>query len=395
LQTLTERVSATDASSFPYEEIVGEFQRVGKQFVSDALLDALERLRAGLAERPGPAEPLRRFLEVLLDKREGAYDYQSYLALNLLPALPEDRRTLARDRLVVQLIADLLRFERASALGETHLLLRQRPAPSVIDKRLRLGLRVIGAPLPRLGLGTVDRAAPPQEEAERVCTLIAADRTAAERHVLRITMLPVDTVHDEYLFIRVLQAFETTFRALAGELGETVRALSVQDTGEAVRRLDASAATMREVAPLFSLAATMQVKSFRTFREHTDGASAIQSRNYKLVEALCRTPDESRIASQAYAAAPEVRDMVLAGMPTVNDRVTGLAGRIAPERYAELTAAMDRFAGAVSAWRRTHYRIAVRMLGERPGTGSTVGTPYLAQVRSIPVFRAEERRSST
>jgi tryptophan 2,3-dioxygenase len=395
LHTLTSRISGTGTSPFPYEEIVGEFQRVGKHFVSDWLLDALEDARDGLPIAPEAAEQLKRFLDILLDKRDGVYDYHSYLALNLLPGLPEDRRGIARDRLVAQLVADALRFEDASARGETDLLLRQRPAPAVIDKRLRLGLRVVGAPLPRLGLGTVDRAASPRDEARRVCELVAADLTAAERHVLRITMLPVDTIHDEYLFIRILQAFETTFMALAAELSDTVKALSVHDTRDAIRRLDASAATMREVVPLFSLAATMQTKSFQTFREHTDGASAIQSRNYKLIEALCRAPDESRIASEAYETVPEVREMVRAGMPTINDCATRLRGQIAPDEYAELTNAMDRFAAGVSAWRRTHYRIAVHMLGERPGTGSTVGTPYLAMARSIPVFRTENQRSST
>jgi tryptophan 2,3-dioxygenase len=39
-------------------------------------------------------------------------------------------------------------------------------------------------------------------------------------------------------------------------------------------------------------------------------------------------------------------------------------------------------------WRHTHYRLAVRMLGERTGTGNTEGTPYLNAVRTVPVFRS-------
>ena len=49
--------------------------------------------------------------------------------------------------------------------------------------------------------------------------------------------------------------------------------------------------------------------------------------------------------------------------------------------------AMDIFTSAVLKWRRTHYSIAVRMLGERSGTGYTEGTPYLRSVRKIPIFR--------
>jgi tryptophan 2,3-dioxygenase len=47
---------------------------------------------------------------------------------------------------------------------------------------------------------------------------------------------------------------------------------------------------------------------------------------------------------------------------------------------------MARFADTLLRWRETHYRLAVRMLGERPGTGYTEGTPYLRSVRKIPVF---------
>ena len=47
---------------------------------------------------------------------------------------------------------------------------------------------------------------------------------------------------------------------------------------------------------------------------------------------------------------------------------------------------MRRFAATLLRWRRTHYRIAVRMLGERTGTGYTEGAPYLKAVQTIPVF---------
>ena len=47
---------------------------------------------------------------------------------------------------------------------------------------------------------------------------------------------------------------------------------------------------------------------------------------------------------------------------------------------------MREFAVTLLRWRRTHYRIAVRMLGERTGTGYTEGAPYLKSVQAIPVF---------
>ncbi|MFJ3172969.1 hypothetical protein ACIPJK_19625 [Streptomyces roseus] len=134
----------------------------------------------------------------------------------------------------------------------------------------------------------------------------------------------------------------------------------------------------------------MQVESFRTFREFTDGASAIQSRNYKLVESLCRVPDQDRLDSPAYRSTPEVRMRILAGQPTLDE---ACSAALADDRFGAqdrelLTTAMLGFAGALRRWRQTHYRIAVRMLGTRSGTGSTEGTPYLSSVRKIPVFRS-------
>ena len=40
----------------------------------------------------------------------------------------------------------------------------------------------------------------------------------------------------------------------------------------------------------------------------------------------------------------------------------------------------------VTKQRKTHHSIAVRMLGERRGTGDTEGVAYLEQARGIPLF---------
>jgi len=343
---------------FPYAAVVAAFQRTGKQHVDRQLLAHLDRIRATAATDPA----LRDFLGVALDKWDGEYDYRSYLALRLLP-LPVgpagDGTRQAADRLLVHLVADALAFERDAAAGRTDLLPRQRPEPDRVAKRLRLGRAAVAHARARLG-----RPVAPTE---------------AERQALARSMWPVDTVHDEYLFIRVLQAYETVFALVAVELRAAVEDLAAGRTGPAAGHLDQATAAVDEAAPLFSLLATMRPESFRTFRVHTEGASAIQSRAYKLVEALCRTPDEARLASPAFGSVPEVRDRVRAGHPTI-------AGLVAQLGTADLDAPMAAFAAALGRWRRTHYRLATRMLGTRSGTGYTEGTPYLAAARTIPVF---------
>jgi len=151
---------------------------------------------------------------------------------------------------------------------------------------------------------------------------------------------------------------------------------------------------MAESAPLFSMLATMQVESFRTFRQFTEGASAIQSRNYKTLESLCRKLDPERFESPAYYQVPEVRKRVLAGQPTLDDAFQEIcqSDDISDEDRDRLADGMRGFASALLRWRNTHYRLAVRMLGNATGTGYTEGVPYLKSVRTIPVFRTVEVR---
>jgi tryptophan 2,3-dioxygenase len=132
--------------------------------------------------------------------------------------------------------------------------------------------------------------------------------------------------------------------------------------------------------------ATMQVVSFHVFRQHTEGASAIQSRHYKMVEALCRRPSPDRLHSAAYRSAPEVRDLVLAGQPSLSQTLDAIGERLSDTEVNRMDQAMAAFAAALLRWRQTHYRLAVRMLGDRPGTGATEGTAYLRSTRAIPVF---------
>ncbi|MCP2322941.1 tryptophan 2,3-dioxygenase [Hamadaea flava] len=380
---------------FPYDAVVAEFQRTGKHFVAKDLLVLLDQARR-TAVAPAGAQSadrfLRDFLDVTLDKYDGRYDYQTYLALSLI-RLPDDPATVRRrhDELTVQLIADALRFELAAASGATKLLPRQRPAVTLVTKRYRLGVRAFAPALSRLGLLTT--AAPdPAAAAAQLCEVALTRQDTTERRALDASMLPVDQVHDEYLFIRVLQGYETTFAALATELGQAVEDVTTGQADSAAERLAYARQLLDGAAPLFSLMATVQPESFRTFRVYTEGASAIQSRSYKRVESLCRMPAQPRLDSTAYRSVPEVRDTVLAGQPSVAEAY-GSAELTGPQRDL-LDRRMTEFSTVLLQWRQTHYRIAVRMLGTRPGTGYTEGTPYLAAVRDIPVFEPQQEESS-
>ncbi|RKR91947.1 tryptophan 2,3-dioxygenase [Micromonospora pisi] len=394
--------TGSNSGAFPYAAVVAQFQRTGKHFVARDLLVLLDRIRTALAPSPDEtAVLLRSFLDVALDKWDGRYDYQSYLALNLLrmprTECADDRRIELRrqhDQLFLHLIADALAFELAAEARTTDLLPQQRPEPARVVKRYRLGVRAAAPALARLGQPAVVDHPEPAATAAALHASVVVEQSAAQRRDLLISMLPVYLVHDEYLFIRVLQAYESTFALLAGELRTAVGALSDGRPQPAADCLAYARDLLNAAAPLFSLMASLQEESFRAFRVYTEGASAIQSRSYKLVESLCRSPEEARLASAAYQSVPEVRDRVLAGQSSIEQayRAACQSGCLGEADRRLLDTRMGEFASALMQWRQTHYRIAVRMLGTRSGTGYTEGTPYLAAARTIPVFTTTTTR---
>jgi tryptophan 2,3-dioxygenase len=379
VRRLIAELDASQPATFPYDEVITEFHRVGKHFVSTDLLAALDAVRRRLpAERDQACDRLGRFLDCALDKWEGRYDYVSYIGLSLLD-LPagDDAEEAAthRDRIVLLLVTDALAFELLAAQDQVSLLPRMRPDACIVAKRCRLGLRC----LPPGACGP-----------DAACTVAAvrSGQRPDETLMLRLSMLPVDIIHDEYLFIRVLQSFEATFALIVVHLEAAIRSLSARRAVDAADQIAAAETVLQRSAPLFSLLATMQVASFQSFRQYTTGASAIQSRNYKRFEALCRMPDDTRLDSPAYRSVPEIRQEILAGVSNIDLalRTAMEADWLTRHNQGLLLEAMDRFAATLTRWRKTHYRLAVRMLGERPGTGRTAGTPYLRDVVHIPVF---------
>jgi len=386
---LTQWLAQPTPETFPLAEVILEFRRAGKHHVPRDLLAALAEGRAAL---PEGADWLRRFLDTALDKYDGRYDNPSYLALHDLP-LPTTRggcplHTAAaefqRDRLIMLLVADLLRFEIAAQDGTTELLPLMRPDARIAAKRCTLGLIALRPAMGRQGVDTASGATDPIEIARELCGRIATVQTAEEARMLAVTLLTVDRVHDENLFVRVLQCYETAFSLVAVELRAAIVAIMAGDAGRASLALETAEKAMREVSPLFSLVATMRPEAFMTFRECTDGASAIQSRSYKTIESLCRRPDPERLAGPGYDAVPEVRARVLAGQPTLEDALA--AARIPADALAELRGTMAALETAIIDWRRMHHNLAMRMLGMRRGTGYTAGVPYLAEAKAVPLF---------
>ncbi|MFJ3306333.1 tryptophan 2,3-dioxygenase [Streptomyces sp. NPDC086549] len=393
-------------AEFPYSRVLGHLRSVGKHFLATELLDLLSEVRDRLPTSEGQDGPsfLRRFLDVVLDKHDDRYDYPSYTALCLLhrPAAADWREALrSRDEVLLFLLADLIRFEQralSDTPGAPH---DMPPSPELVAKRARLAVRAMEpAALRALPAGVVDAAAIAAVPGRTPGGPLAAEilRTATPEQALMLTasVQPVYVLHDEYLFLRTLQAFETTFTFMSSALATAVRRLDGNRPAEAAELVGAVAEVLKESLPLFSLLATMRPEAFRIFREFTEGASAIQSAGYKTFESLCSTPSLARLASSAYTSVPRVRERVMNGQATVQGTWHALIAAHGPDAAddAALRAAADRLESVHQRWKQTHYRLAVRMIGERSGTGYTQGVPYLAAVLDNRLFPAPDRHGA-
>lgn len=394
---LDEWLRCPDPARFPFDAAVRALHRSGKHHADAALLDELAAARSLAREGDGADADragLMAFLDIALDKRDHHYDYTTYTAVALLD-LPGGLDAAAsrrrHDRLTALLVSDLLGFELDALDGLPAPLPRMRAGPETVAKRCRSGLRVLAPILGRLGL---PRPGPGDPFARARATRIAVATTTspAERRMLARTILPVDTIHDEYMFIRVLQSFEAFFGQAVVHLEQTVEALTDGDAERAAACLDHLTSGFHDSAPLFTLLATMRVEAFRTFRVLTEGASAIQSVGYKTMESLCRRPDPERLASIAYDSVPTTRERIVRGQSTVDEALAGAvhARRLDLAGLHRIAVARERFADAYRRWRRTHYRLAARMLGDSRGSGYTQGVPYLADLVDLPVFDAVE-----
>lgn len=391
------------AEDFPFGLAVEACQEAGKHFLADEVIGRLDLVRDARQRVGGESDSQRLldgFLDCALDKHDGRYDYATYCALMVLDFPDETCRGLERDTVLerrdlglLALIGDLLAFELDALDGKAGILPQMRPDPDLARRRLRLAIAALRPSLERAGLSV--QAGSPETVARDVLALIGSLLSERMRDQLRVSLLPVHVVHDEYLFLRVLQSFELSFAWIAVALREAIGSMhSAPWTSLDWLRL--ANRLLREVARLFPLIASMQPAAFHDFRRFTEGASAIQSAGYKTVEALCRRPDSERLDSPAYLSVPDVRAAVRDGFPTLEDALTAAGHDAAfdPRLRGAIEAELGAFARQLLRWRQAHYEIARRFLGDRVGTGYTEGLPYLEKGRSVPVFRAFAAREN-
>lgn len=321
--------------------VADEVRLRGRHFLAPSLLTALELVAK---RHRGRDARLDTFLDAVLARRRDAFCNQTYLALELLHLLRDDPgHGPGPDRLVAVLMADVVRHESA---GGTDLDERTR------STRIKHATRLADSVDP-------DRRRGPGDE------------------WLPLTALPVSLEHDEYFFLRALQAHEQVFTRLTDELDAATAAVRRGHVAGAAVAVHRANHVFDRATQLFRLVATLRSEAFHAFREFTDGASAIQSEAYKRFELACGAPTPARLASEGFAAVPAVaaeapgRDGLTAAVRDLADgRCDPLARRALVEGITALESAHQR-------WKTTHHSLAMRMLGDARGSGYTAGVPYL------------------
>ncbi|MGV9306580.1 tryptophan 2,3-dioxygenase family protein [Nonomuraea sp. NPDC003727] len=365
--------------------VADEVRRAGKHFLPERLLVELSDVR----RRRGAREPLLdAFLDCVLDKHEGRFWNRTYLALPLLELLLDERHAgLSPARLATLLVSDVVRFEIEAANGSPHAPGVDRPDPMTLRKRLRHAMRFVADDLdggPSLPARTT-AGSRPEDLLDR---LPRPPATGAARW-FDLTVQPVYVLHDEYFFIRVLQTHEMIFTTIVSDLRAAIAALRDGRMDACVARVDHAVAVFERAASLFRMVATLRPAHFHGFRRFTQGASAIQSEQYKRFEILCGPPPAARLGSAAFTSVPVVRAEAESGQDSLAGACRELRaeGRFSPAEWTALEAALGRLEAIHQRWKSTHRTLAVRMLGQARGSGDTAGVPYLDQCVGNRLFR--------
>lgn len=334
--------------------VTAQVRQSGKHFLAPSLLAALHEVRRRQAGR----DPmLDAFLHCALDKFDDRFWNRTYLALPVLELLLDEPAGLDPERLADLLVADIVRFEHR-ADEESH---PGRPEPTVLRKRLRHALRF----LDRLDDGdAADDASLPEP-------------TGTAAAWFELTVQRVSVQHDEYFFIRVLQAHEMLFTAITQHLGAAVRFLRAGSPERAAAAVNLTAQQLERAGVLFRIAATLRPEAFHDFRQYTQGASAIQSEQYKRFEILCGAPPAERASSPAFSNVPAV----LAEAARQPDSLTQAyqEARTASDDWTAVDRSFARLETAHQRWKTAHHSLAARRLGDAPGSGYTAGVPYLKE----------------
>jgi tryptophan 2,3-dioxygenase len=226
--------------------------------------------------------------------------------------------------------------------------------------------------------------------------------------------------HDELLFIVVHQAYELWFKLLLHELDKAKRDLEGNHLFAAIATFKRLRTIMKAAVEQVDVVETLTPVSFGSFRTRLDTASGFQSAQFREMEfvlgykraellkyqqsntpaydALVKRLNEPSVVDSLYkflvrrgeTLPAEVlsRDPALgtAAHPAVEDAVLKLYTSQAEPALQILFEQMIDFDEGLQEWRYRHIQLVARTIGEKHGTGGSLGAKFLKESLFRPVF---------
>jgi tryptophan 2,3-dioxygenase len=395
-------VDAVRPDRFPYADVLAHYHAVGRTHAATELTERLRFLN-DLLQQPALAGgrrmwPLPEWLPSTVDQDTGNYD--SYLIARLLDSLPDvsgsrpdgpdaegqaatDRTldallgTLAADLALVE--ADALRLGRPSRLQVQ----RTRGCLIMLSRLDELAPKYAQRPALPADLA-VSRSEDPSDSARlaettaRLATEVRENSPGPCRLAVELSMLPATPLHDELMFIRSIQIFETLYHQIYRCLARANAALQAMDVSRACAEL-ADATARVELSPvLYRVVTTMPREPFAIIRAYTDGRSAIQSRPYRQIHLICSPQPPSPV--------PDKLPRVKVPSPTLQESFTTLAARLDTPEVDQVATQMRALDTSWRAMKRTHWGVTLKTIGKVPGTGGTSGADYLKHTAELSLF---------
>lgn len=356
-----------DSRPFPCDEVLTHFRAAGRLAADRTLIGLLRAVARLLSERPAAAGDrlLRHWLPSTVDQDDGTYD--SFLGAELLSqvcgAAVGETPDCSGDQLLAALIQDLAEYEAAALTAVSGASLAQARRAAATD-RLR------------------DHAAAlaPSARTDQIVTDVS--------RAVYLSLLPLTPLHDEVMFLRVVQIFETIYQQTAARIIDAAAALSAGDAGWAANRIEDATRRLASTPAVYRVLTLMPPDAFAVIRAHSCGRSAIQSRGYRLVQA----------ASSAQPPQSGPLPPIRWEGPTLQGAYLDWARKAERAKAADMRHHLTRLDAAWRALKRTHWGITRKIIGDSPGTGGTSGIAYLeaaAQVRLFPAIAPANREQET
>jgi tryptophan 2,3-dioxygenase len=214
--------------------------------------------------------------------------------------------------------------------------------------------------------------------------------------------------HDEMLFIVIHQVYELWFKQMLHELDATMAAIDRDDLLRVAKHFRRIHAIQRLLEQQVDILETMTPQDFNQFRDHLNPASGFQSVQFRELEFACGVRHTEVLQWIAVDDAQRARLERRLSEPSLYDRVKALLRRrgFAVDSSAELIESFRRIYTAEAEyydlyvlleeliefderfllWRGRHVRMVERMIGQKQGTGGSLGARYLESTLAYRFF---------